>query len=259
MTICYKCGADIEGAKHCPFCGTRLEDEDEIELKRLLKEAEQVNEFNKLKQLSIDAYNNKEYAKSLEYADKALDIGIGTDGELSFARGKSLFYLNRFYDAANCFLEYIKEYKESFFRYSNISEAYEWRAASLWQLGDGFNSIKNYYNALDYVEDQPCSNQEKMDLRLRIEESKRNVINSSKNIGVSNPRLGNIDLEVYDKLEQLDPDINKTVQNLYDCIDSLKPDGYEFNSLLLKDNKIYVEFLKANTKIEKYFDGSPNF
>ena len=215
--------------------------------------------FQEFKGKCIEAFEEGEYEKSFDYSTKALNLGIGSDADLSFARGKSLYYLNRFLDASNCFDAYIKEYKDSFYRFSNISGAYEWKAAALWQLGDGFGAIKCYYRALDYVDNKPCSIDEKMDIRSRIEDSRISVMQASRGEGMANPRLGDIDIEVYDKLNGLGSDINETMQNLYDAIGEVASDECEFKALFLKDDDIYVEFSTSDGSVEKCFDGTSTF
>lgn len=260
MPICPICGAVLKDGNTTCSCGATIATSANEELEHLLKvEAEKVEIFQDLKAKCIKAFDEGDYQKSFDYSSEALKLGIGSDADLSFARGKSLYYLNRFLDSSNSFDRYIKEYKDSFYRYSNISEAYEWKAAALWQLGDGFEAIKCYYQALEHVDNQPCSVDEKMDIRTRIVESRIKVMRASRGDGISNPRLGNIDEAVYDRLEGFDPNINVTMQNLYDAIDEVASDDCEFKSLFLKDDNVYVEFSTSDATLEKLFDGTSTF
>ena len=176
---------------------------------------------------------------------------------MKYIKGKSLYQLNRFYDSLQCFKNYIKEYKDSFYRFSNISGAYQWKARSQWQLGDGFGAIKSYYKAIDFVDKKNGSNEYKNEIRFQLREEKREVINSSKGKGIINPRLGSMDYETYDILEKLDEDKDLTMQNLYDAIDEVE--GYEYKSVINKGNEIYVVFENGDSTIEKHFDGSDSF
>ena len=151
----------------------------------------------------------------------------------------------------------LKEYKDSFYRFSNISGAYQWKARSQWQLGDGFGAIKSYYKAIDFVDKKNGSNEYKNEIRFQLREEKREVINSSKGKGIINPRLGSMDYETYDILEKLDEDKDLTMQNLYDAIDEVE--GYEYKSVINKGNEIYVVFENGDSTIEKHFDGSDSF
>ena len=260
LPICPICGAVLkEGTTTCS-CGTTIAVSSDEELEHLLTvEAQKVEKFRELKSKCIEAFDEGDFEKSFDYSTEALNLGIGSDAELSFARGKSLYYMNRFTDSLNCFDEYIAEYKNSFYRFSNISGAYEWKAAALWQLGDGFEAIKCYYNAIEYVDNKPCSIDEKMDIRTRIEDSRLRIMQDSRGEGVSNPRLGPINENVYGRLEQFEPDIHVTMQNLYDAIDEVASDECEFKSLLLKDGDVYVEFAEGDKSFEKCFDGTSTF
>ena len=252
MPICPNCGAHLEdGIKTCQ-CGTPVEsDYDRL----LRKEAEKVEVFNDYKSKSMDSFEDGEYEKTLEYADKLKELDLGMDASVLFVCGKSNFYLKRFYDALICFLEYLEEFEDTFYRFADISGAYEWKAACLWELGFGFEAIKNYYKAFESVDKQPCSIEEKMEMRTRIEESKLKVINASREVGIQNPRLGNMDLEVFDWIyDHYDP--ARIMQNLYDAIDEVESEGCKFKSLKMCDGKVYVVF---DNGLEKYFDGCPTF
>ena len=190
MPICPICGAVLkEGTATCS-CGTTIAVSSDDELEHLLTiEAQKVEKFRDLKSKCLEAFDEGEFEKSFDYSTEALNLGIGSDAELSFARGKSLYYMNRFY---------------------------EWKAAALWQLGDGFEAIKCYYNAMEFVDNKSCSVDEKMEIRSRIEESRLKVMQESRGEGISNPRIGPIDEQVYGRLEQYGTDIHITMQNLYD-------------------------------------------
>ena len=260
MPICPNCGNVLKGGTTICSCGTVVNRSNDEELEHLLTvEAEKVKIFQEIKAKCLQAFEEGEYQKSFDYSGEALALGIGSDGELSFVRGKSLYYLNRFLDSVNCFDKYIREYKDSFYRFSNISGAYEWKAAALWQLGNGFESIKCYYKALDYVDNKPCSIDEKMDIRTRIEESRRKVLLASRGEGIGNPRLGILDEKVYDRLEGYNSDINVTMQNLYNAMDEVTSMGYEYKSLFLRNGDVYVEFSKGDETLEKCFDGTSTF
>ena len=260
MPICPKCGAVLKkGAEECS-CGTTIIVSDEEKLEHLLTvEAQKVEKFQELKSKCLESYEKGEYEEAFDYSTEALDLGIGSDADLSFSRGKSLYYMNRFLDSANCFDDYIQEYKHSFYRFSNISGAYEWKAAALWQLGDGFAAIKCYYKALEYVDSNPCSVDEKMDMRSRIEDSRVKIMQASRGEGIANPRLGNLDEDVYDRLEGYNENINVTMQNLYDAIDEAASEGYEFKALILRDDDVYVEFESQDESVDRHFDGSAAF
>ena len=260
MPICPNCGTVLKDGTTVCSCGTVISNSNEEELEHLLTvEAEKVRKFNEIKEKCLKAFEDEEYEKSFDYSSEALALGIGSDAELSFARGKSLYYMDRFLDCANSFDNYIKEYKDSFYRFSNISGAYEWKAAALWQLGNGFEAIKCYYRALDFVDNKHCSLDEKMDIRTRINESKRRIMLASKGEGLANPRLGIIDEKLYDRLEGYNPDINVTMQNLYDAIDEVKSEGYEYESLLLRDGDVHVMFSKDGETLDKRFNGTSTF
>ena len=260
LPVCPICGAVLkEGTTTCS-CGTTIVVSSDDELEHLLTiEAQKVEKFRDLKAKCLEAFDEGDFEKSFDYSTEALNLGIGSDAELSFARGKSLYYMNRFTDSLECFDEYITEYKNSFYRFSNISGAYEWKAAVLWQLGDGFEAIKCYYNAMEFVDNKPCSIDEKMEIRSRIEESRLKVMQESRGEGVSNPRIGPIDEQVYGRLEQYGTDIHITMQNLYDAIDEVKSDECEFKTLLLKDDNVYAEFIEDGKSLEKCFDGTSTF
>ena len=261
LPICPKCGAVVKEGKRVCSCGTPINTTNDEELEHLLVvEAQKVEKFREIKAKCLEAFDAGEYQKSFDYSSEALDLGIGTDAELTFARGKSLYHLNRFLDSAICFDRYIHEYRFSFYRFSDIAEAYECKAEALWQLGNGFESIKCYYHALDHVDNKPCSLDEKMAIRTRINESRRRVmIYSADKEGVANPRLGVLDEKVYNRLEQYNPDVNVTMQSLYDAMAEVESEGYKFNLLFLKGNNLYVEFLKDRERIEKLFDGTSHF
>lgn len=260
MPICPICGAVLEKGKDTCSCGATIATSSDDELEHLLKvEARKVELFQDFKSKCLQAFEDEEYQKSFDYSTKALEQGIGSDAELSFARGKSLYHMNRFLDSANCFEEYIGEYKNSFYRFSNISGAYECKAAALWQLGDGFGAIKCYYTALDNVDSNACSIDEKMEMRSRIEESRLKIMHASRGEGVANPRLGDIDMEVYDRLEGYGSDVNATMQNLYDAIATVETEDCKFKSLFLRDGDVYVEFSDSGESIEKRFDGTSTF
>ena len=260
MPICPKCGAVLKKGTTTCSCGVTLMTSNDDELEHLLTvEARKVEMFQDLKGKCLEAFEQKDYQKSFDYSTEALDLGIGSDAELSFARGKSLYYMNRFLDSANCFDEYINEYKNSFYRFSNISGAYEWKAAALWQLGDGFEAMKCYYSALDNVDSQPCSIDEKMEMRTRIEDSRMKVMRESAREGVSNPRIGTIDDDVYEVLDSLYPDINVTMQNLYDAIKSAETDDCRFESLILRDGHVHAVFSASGESKEMLFDGTSTF
>ena len=112
---------------------------------------------------------------------------------------------------------------------------------------------------MEFVDNKPCSIDEKMEIRSRIEESRLKVMQESKGKGVSNPRIGPIDEQVYGRLEQYGTDIHITMQNLYDAIDEVKSDECEFKALLLKDGDVYVEFIEDSKGLEKCFDGTSTF
>ena len=124
-------------------------------------------------------------------------------------------------------------------------------------IGGGFGAIKSYYNAIDFVDKKNGSNEYKNEIRFQIRQEKREVINSSKGKGIINPRLGSMDYETYDILEKLDEDKDLTMQNLYDAIDEVE--GYEYKSVINKDNEIYVVFESEDSTIERHFDGSTSF
>lgn len=260
MPVCHKCGAVVKQGKNVCSCGAVINTSNDEELEHLLTvEAEKVGIFQDIKSKCLKAFDDGDYQRSFDYSTEALNLAIGSDAELSFARGKSLYHLNRFLDCVKCFDDYISEYKDSFYRFSDISGAYEWKAEALWQLGNGFESIKCYYKALDNVDNNPCSIDEKMEMRTRIEESRRKIMTFSSDEGISNPRLGTIGEDVYDRLEKFNQDIDVTMQNLYDAMAEITLDGWQFARLLLKDGEVYVEFSKSGETIGKCFDGTPNF
>ena len=253
MPICPKCGAHLEEGVTICSCGETIESEYDRLLK---KEAEKIEIFNDCKEKCLDSFENEDYEKTLEYASDLKNLGLGFDASVLFACGESNYYLKRYYDALICFLEYIEEYENSFYRFADISGAYEWKGACLWQLGFGFESIKNYYKALDNVDKQHCSIEEKMEKRTRINEARQEVINASKDLGVQNPKLGNVDTEVFDWFYTFyDP--ARIVQNLYDVIDEFEDkNDCKYETLKMQDDKIYVVFDNCE---KKRFDGSANF
>lgn len=260
MPICPKCGAVLKkGITTCSCGATSIASDDEKLDYLLTVDAKKVEMFQDLKSKCLEAYENKDYQKSYDYSTDALRIGIGSDAELSFARGKSLYHMNRFLDSINSFDRYLKQYKNSFYRFANISGAYEWKAAALWQLGNGFEAIKCYYAALENVDKQPCSIDEKMEMRSRIEDARIMVMRESAGKGAANPRIGTIEGKVYNRLESLNPDVNLTMQNLYDAINSVASEDCQFKSLILKDGDVYVEFSSSGETIEKCFDGTSTF
>ena len=236
MPFCPTCGKFVEDGVETCSCGTKFIVSPEDKIKQVYGEEEKlVEKYREYETKSKDAYDAEDFESSLKYANMAIDLDLGSDASMKYIRGKSLYNLNRFYDSLHCFKDYIDEYKDSFYRFSNISGAYQWKARSQWQLGDGFGAIKSYYKR----------------------EEKRMVINSSKGKGISNPRLGSMDYETYDILEKLDEDKDLTIQNLYDAIDEV--DGYEYKSVISKGDKIYVVFENEDSTIEKLFDGSNSF
>ena len=260
MPICPKCGAVVKEGKSVCSCGTVINTTNDEELEHLLTvEAKKVEMFREIKGNCLQAFEDGEFQKAYDYSSEALELGIGSDVELSFARGRSLYHLNRFLDSANCFDKYIHEYKDSFYRFANIAEAYEYKAEALWQLGNSFESIKCYYHALDHVDNKPCSLDEKMAIRTRINESRRRVMLYSAEKGIANPRLGVLDEKVYSRLEEYNMDINVTMQNLYDAMAEVESEGYKFSLLFLKGKNLYVEFIKGRERIEKLFDGTSHF
>lgn len=258
MPFCPTCGKFVEDGVETCSCGTKFIVSPEDKIKQVYGEEEKlVKKYREYETKSKDAYDAEDFESSLKYANMAIDLDLGSDASMKYIRGKSLYNLNRFYDSLHCFKDYIDEYKDSFYRFSNISGAYQWKARSQWQLGDGFGAIKSYYNAIDFVDKKNGSNDYKNEIRFQIREEKRMVINSSKGKGISNPRLGSMDYETYDILEKLDEDKDLTMQNLYDAIDEV--DGYEYKSVIRKGDKIYVVFENEDSTIEKLFDGSNSF
>lgn len=224
----------------------------------LAEEARKVELFNEYKEKCLLSFENGEYEKSVEYGKDALALDIGSDATITFTRGKSLFYLERFYQSLECFNDYIHEYKNSFYRFADISGAYEWKAACLWQLGDGFESIKSYYKAMEYVDKKHCSIQEKMEIRSRINEARMDVIHSSKGKDIYNPRLGNIDVDVYDWIQSQE-DSSLITQNLYDAIDEVEDENCRYKSLRMNGDLVCVEFENDSGTVKKLFDGQASF
>ena len=236
MPFCPTCGKFVdEGVETCS-CGTKFIVSPEDKIKRIYGEEERlVEEYREYETKSKDAYDTQDFENSLKYANKAIDLNLGSDASMKYIRGKSLYKLNRFYDSLQCFKDYIREYKDSF----------------------GFGAIKSYYKAIDFVDKKNGSNEYKNEIRFQLREEKREVINSSKGKGIINPRLGSMDYETYDILEKLDEDKDLTMQNLYDAIDEVE--GYEYKSVINKGNEIYVVFENGDSTIEKHFDGSDSF
>lgn len=257
MPICPTCGNFVEDGVETCSCGTKFIVSDEEKLRRKFREEEMmVEKYRSYEIISKEAFENKDYKKSLEYAQMAIDLDLGADAIMKYTKGKSLFMLDRFYDCIKCFEEYIDEYKNSFYRFSNISGAYHWKARAQWQLGDGFGSIKSYYKAIDFVDKKNGSNDYKNEIRFQIMEEKQDVINSSKGTGITNPRLGNIDYETQEAIEKFGSELNFTMQTLYDAISKVESEGYEYKSIALKDDMICVSFENDDSTIEKFFVGS---
>jgi tetratricopeptide (TPR) repeat protein len=248
-----------EGVETCS-CGTHFIVSEEEKMKAVYsKEEKLVNVYRDYESIALESFEAEDYAKSLEYSNKAIELNLGSDAFMKYTKGKSLFYLNRYYDCIQCFKDYIDEYENSFYRFSNISGAYHWKARAQWALGDSFGSIKSYYKALDNVEKKNGSNDYKNEIRFKIQDEKQQVINSSKGVGIYNPKLGNIDYDVHERLEKIGFDLNYTMQNLYDVIDETESEDCKFKSLSLNGDDIIVSFECEDSTVEKTFDGSNEF
>lgn len=257
MPICPTCGKFVEDGVETCSCGTKFIVSDEEKIRRkFLEEEILVKKYREYESLSKEAYESENYKKSLEYAQRAIDLNLGSDATMKYVKGKSLYMLNRFYDCIRCFQDYIEEYKDSFYRFSNISGAYHWKARAQWQLGDGFGSIKSYYKAIDFVDKKNGSADYKNKIRFQIREEKQYVINSSKGLGITNPKLGNIEYETQEALEKFGEDLNCTMQKLYDAIDEVEDEDVKYSSITLDGDRVCVIFEKADSTIEKYFDGT---
>ena len=231
MPICPTCGKFVEEGVETCSCGTHFIVSEEDKLKAKYREEERlVAKYKEYETITEQAYEDEDYERSLEYANKALDLELGSDASMKFFRGKSLFHLKRFYDSIQCFDDYIDEYKNSFYRFSNISGAYQWKARAQWELGDSFGSIKSYYKALDNVEKKNGSNDYKNQVRFKIQDEKQQVINSSRGVGIANPKLGSMDYEVHEYLEKIRDDLNYTMQGLYDAVDEVESEDLKYKS-----------------------------
>ena len=255
MPFCPTCGKFVdEGVEYCS-CGTKfIISDDKILQKKFEEEERLVLQFREYEEISTEAFDDKDYKKALEYADKALDLNLGSDASVKYILGKSLFHLERYYDSLICFREYIEEYKESLFRFANISGAYLWKARSQWELGDGFGSIKSYYEAIDYL-DRKASSARDNELRFKIMDERQQVIYNSNEPCITNPKLGKMDYEVLEYIERLDEDKNLTMQRLYDAIDEVASEGLEYKKIELIDDHMMVSFESKDGPVEMEFNG----
>ena len=255
MPFCPTCGKYVEdGVEYCT-CGTKfIISEEKLMQKKFEDEERLVLEFREYEELAIKALDDKDYEKALHYANMGLNLNLGSDASVKYIRGKSLFYLKRYYESMVCFKEYINEYKESLYRFANISGAYVWKARSLWELGDGFGSIKSYYEAIDFL-DRKASSAQDNDLRFKIMDERQQAIYSSNEPGITNPKLGKMDYETLEHIERLDEDKNLTMQRLYDAIDEVVEEGLEYKSIKLKGDQIIVIFESEDGTVEKEFNG----
>lgn len=260
MPVCPTCGKYVEEGVETCSCGTHfiVSDEEKVNA-RFQKEEKLVLQYREYESICLEAYKNKEYQKAVEYANMAIDLNLGSDALMKYTKGKALFYLGRYYYCIKIFDEYIKEYLNSFYRFSNISGAYHWKARAQWQLGDGFGSIKSYYKALDYVEKKNGTSEYKNQVRFKIRDERRKVINSSQGVGITNPKLGKMEYEQFDRLEKYREDLDLTMQNLYDAIDEVEGEELTYDSVILKDGELYVIFKDKDSTIEKHFDGTNTF
>lgn len=257
MPICPTCGAYVkEGVETCS-CGTKFILNEDEELKRKFREEElKVEKYREYENAALEAFDNEDYRNSLDYSIRAIELNLDSDAKMKFTKGKSLFFIRRYYDAKTCFEDYIDEYKNTFYRYANISCAYMWKARCQWALGNGFESIKSYYKAIDHVDDGFKSNDEKNEERFRIMEERQSIINASKDVGIYNQRFGNLEYDVADIIEKIDPNLDLTMQNLYDAVDEVEAKGYSFDSFEARDGRLYVLFESDDGTLKKRFDGS---
>ncbi|MDO5859884.1 tol-pal system YbgF family protein [Methanobrevibacter sp.] len=256
MPVCPTCGAYVEDGVETCSCGTTFIVSEEEKLQNKYREEElKIDKYREFEAVAIEAFEDCDYEKALDYSTRALDLNLGSDAEMKFIKGKSLFNLKRFYDSILCFDDYIMEYKDSFYRFSNIPGAYVWKARCQWQLGNGFGSIKSYYKALEFTDKRNVSNDEKNRARLKIRDERQSVINDTASHGISNPRFGILEYDVFDIIEKISPNLDLIMQNLYDAIDELEDENHTFDSFVAKDDVLFVRFTGAED-LEKRFDGS---
>ena len=99
----------------------------------------------------------------------------------------------------------------------------------------------------------------KNQVRFKIRDERRKVINSSQGVGITNPKLGKMEYEQFDRLEKYREDLDLTMQNLYDAIDEVEGEELTYDSVILKDGELYVIFKDKDSTIEKHFDGTNTF
>ena len=110
MPFCPTCGKFVDDGVETCSCGTKFIVSPEDKIKQIYGEEEKlVEEYREYEAKSKDAYDAQDFENSLKYANKAIDLNLGSDASMKYIKGKSLYQLNRFYDSLQCFKNYIKE------------------------------------------------------------------------------------------------------------------------------------------------------